>query len=58
MKSIDEKLVKQGKGDLFRPMFGTASGSCYQITPSPRQFRRKLERVRKAELRKQLKNKK
>tara|TARA_R100001594_G_C3847467_1_gene217564 strand:+ start:76 stop:252 length:177 start_codon:yes stop_codon:yes gene_type:complete len=57
MKSIDENLVKKGKGDVFRPMSGPASGTCYKVQPSPRQVRRKLERLRKAELRKQLKKK-
>jgi len=55
MKSIDENLVKMGKGDAFRPMFGAASGSCYRITPDSRRVRRKADRMLKSELRRQFK---
>ena len=57
MINIDENLVKQGKGGIFRPTSGHASGGCYKVQLSSRQVRRKLERLRKAELRKQLKKK-
>jgi len=62
MKIIDQNEVKQAfnalvKNTKYRPMSGNVFGCHRVIPPSPRQVRRKLERLRKAELRKQLKKK-